>query len=50
MTDVFNAVVRDGRIPSDWKSWMVPVYKGKGDALECGSYRSKIARSCDEGP
>src|SRR5678815_3540652 len=40
VTDVCNAVVRDGRIPNDWKkSWMVPVYKGKGDALECGSYR-----------
>ena len=35
-----NAVVRDGRVPTDWKkSWMIPVYKGKGDALECGSYR-----------
>ena len=40
VTDVCNAVVRDGRIPEDWtKSWMVNVYKGKGDALECGSYR-----------
>ena len=40
VTDVCHAVVRDGRIPNDWKkSWMVPVYKGKGDALECGSYR-----------
>ena len=40
VTDVCNAVVRDGWIPEDWtKSWMVNVYKGKGDALECGSYR-----------
>ena len=40
LTDLFNAVVRDGRIPDDWRrSWMVTVYKGKGDALECGSYR-----------
>ena len=40
VTDVCNAVVRDGRIPEDWcKSWMVNVYKGKGNALECGSYR-----------
>ena len=29
-----------GEIPSDWrKSWLVCVYKGKGDALDCGSYR-----------
>ena len=29
-----------GKIPDDWrKSLIVSVYKGKGDALECGSYR-----------
>ena len=40
VTDVCNAVLKDGRIPKDWcKSWMINVYKGKGDALECGSYR-----------
>ena len=40
MTNVCNAVVKDGKIPEDWsKSWMVNVYKGKGDALACGSYR-----------
>jgi hypothetical protein len=32
--------VKEGRIPDDWKkSWMICVYKGKGDALNCGSYR-----------
>src|SRR5664279_1828423 len=40
VTDVCNAVVKEGRIPDDWsKSCMMNVYKGKGDALECGSYR-----------
>jgi hypothetical protein len=40
MTDLCNAVVLEGKIPEDWrKSWMVNVYKGKGNALECGSYR-----------
>ena len=40
MTEVCNAVVKDGKIPEEWsKSWMVNVYKGKGDALVCGSYR-----------
>jgi hypothetical protein len=40
VTDICNAVVKEGRIPDDWrKSWMVCVYKGKGDALNCGSYR-----------
>ena len=32
--------MREGKILKDWcTSWMVNVYKGKGDALECGSYR-----------
>ena len=40
MTDLFNQIILDGNIPNDWKkSWMVTVYKGKGDALDCGSYR-----------
>ena len=40
VTDLCNVIVKEGRIPSDWtKSWLVTVYKGKGDALECGSYR-----------
>src|SRR3981081_2051128 len=40
VTDLCNAVVREGKIPVDWrKSWMVSVYKGKGNGLELGSYR-----------
>ena len=39
MTDVCNAVVKDGKIPEDWRSWMGNAYKGKGDALAYGSYR-----------
>jgi hypothetical protein len=40
VTDLLNEVVREGKIPADWKkSWLVNVYKGKGDALQCGSYR-----------
>ena len=39
MTDLCDAVVTEEKIPEDWrKSWMVSVYKGKGSALECGSY------------
>ena len=41
MTEVCNAVVKDGKVPEDLsRSWKVNVYKGKGDALTCGSYRS----------
>ena len=39
LQELLNLVLKEGRIPKDWsKSWMVSVYKGKGDALECGSY------------
>jgi len=32
--------VKEGCILEDWKSSMVlPIYKGKGDPVECGSFR-----------
>jgi len=35
-----NGIVKEVCIPQDWKSSMVlPIYTGKGDPLECGSYR-----------
>jgi len=35
-----NGIVKEGSIPEDWKSSVVlPIYKGKGDHMECGSYR-----------
>ena len=41
MTDLINNIVKEGCIPDDWrKSILVPVYKGKGDSLVCGSYRA----------
>src|SRR3989442_14280020 len=39
-TDICNEGGRSGVVPVDWRrSWMVNVYKGKGNALECSSYR-----------
>ena len=39
VTSIFNSVIREGKILAVWrKSWLVNVYKGKGDALACGSY------------
>jgi len=33
--------VKEGCIPEDWKSSVVlPVYKGKGDPMESGSYKA----------
>ena len=37
--DLCNGIVKEGSIPEDWKSSVVlPIYKGKGDPMECGSY------------
>ena len=39
-TRVFRDIVDKGEIPEEWKNSMtVPIFKGKGDALECGKYR-----------
>ena len=39
MTDLIDNIVRGGCIPDDWrKSILVPLYKGKGVPLVCGSY------------
>ena len=38
--DLAVAIIRDGKVPSDWEqSFIVCLYKGKGDALERGNYR-----------
>jgi len=38
--DLCNGIVKEDCIPEDWKSSVVlPFYKGKGDPMECGSYR-----------
>ena len=37
--DLVVAIIRDGKVPSDWEqSFIVCLYKGKGDALERGNY------------
>ena len=37
---MFNGCFETGCVPEDWKSaCIVPLYKGKGDTRECGSYR-----------
>jgi len=39
LLDLCNGIVKEGSIPEDWKSSVVlPIYKGKGDPAECGSY------------
>ena len=37
--DLVAAINRDGKVPSDWEqSFIVSLYKGKGDTLERGNY------------
>ena len=37
--DLAAAIIRDGKVPSDWEqSFIVCLYKGKGKALETGNY------------
>jgi len=39
LLDLCNGTVKEGCIPEDWKSNVIlPIYKGKGDPMECGSY------------
>ena len=40
VADLANDILRNGVIPSDWEdSFIINIYKGKGDALERGNYR-----------
>ena len=40
LLDLCNGIVKEGCIPEGWKSSMIlPIYKGKGDPMKCGSYR-----------
>ena len=49
--DLAVAIIRDGKVPSDWEqSFIVCLYKGKGDALERGNYRAQADRAGYENP
>jgi len=40
LLDLCNGIVKEGCIPEDWRSSVIlPIYKGKGDPMECGSDR-----------
>ena len=40
LLDLCNGIVKEGCIPEDWTpSVLLPIYKGKGDPMECASYR-----------
>ena len=38
--ELIEAIIYEGKIPTDWQeSYIVSLYKGKGDALDRGNYR-----------
>ena len=40
LRNFFNNLLEGEEIPKDWKdSITIPIYKGKGDAMECRNYR-----------
>ena len=40
MTRLINKIIYEERVPTEWKvSEIVPIFKQKGDSMECGSYR-----------
>ena len=41
--DMLKTIVHEGEIPEEWKkSYIVPIYKEKGDPLECKNHRGII--------
>ena len=40
LTSIMNRLLQGEEIPKDWKSSStVPIYKGKGDSMDCSKYR-----------
>ena len=41
LTELCNQVVRERAIPREWElSTLIPIFKGKGEPMDCGSYRA----------
>ena len=40
LADLANCIIAENKIPDDWEqSFLISLYKGKGDALDRGNYR-----------
>ena len=39
LTRLFNRLLVGERMPKEWRSVLIPIYKNKGDAQCCGNYR-----------
>ena len=38
LTRLFNKILEDKRMPDEWRSVLVPIFKNKGDVQSCSSY------------
>ncbi|XP_074337229.1 uncharacterized protein LOC141674420 [Apium graveolens] len=39
LTQLFNLIFRNGKVPHEWKlSMVIPIYKNKGDAQNCSNF------------
>jgi Reverse transcriptase (RNA-dependent DNA polymerase) len=39
LTKLFNTIFRSNKIPDEWRSILVPIFKNKGDIQSCTNYR-----------
>ena len=40
LTRLINKIIHHGKVPDEWnESYIINLFKGKGDTLECGNYR-----------
>ena len=39
LTKLFNHIFRSNKMPDEWRSILVPIYKNKGDIKGCTNYR-----------
>ena len=39
LTKLFNHIFRSNKMPNEWRSILVPIYKNKGDIQSCTNYR-----------
>ncbi|KAK3546987.1 hypothetical protein QTP86_007916 [Hemibagrus guttatus] len=39
LTSLFNRVLESERMPEEWRSVLVPIFKNKGDVQSCSNYR-----------
>jgi hypothetical protein len=39
LTKLFNHIFRSNKMPNEWRSTLVPIFKNKGDIQSCTNYR-----------